>query len=332
VQLKILLCVAPAAAIMNNAALGAPAFGIAIHGGAGTITRATMSEEKEKAYRAALTAALEAGYDILKAGGSSLDAVAAAIVVMEDCPLFNAGRGATFNAGGQIELDAAIMDGKTQKAGAVSAIRTAKNPILVARAVMEKTGHVMLTGDGAEAFARAQGFAAMSQEYFFTANRWESLQKEQERIRNNLPESESTEERKHGTVGAVALDGAGNLAAGTSTGGYTNKMAGRVGDTPVIGAGTYAANDACAVSATGHGEFFMRMVVAHDIASRMRYSGLSLTDAAHGIVMNKLKAIDASGGVIAIDTMGNIAMPFNTEGMYRGQVGADGEFKVEIYR
>jgi beta-aspartyl-peptidase (threonine type) len=317
---------------MPSTAHPAPNFGLAIHGGAGTITRATMSEEKEKAYRAALAEALKAGYDILKAGGSSVDAVAAAIVVMEDSPLFNAGRGAAFNAGGQIELDAAIMDGKTQKAGAVSAIRTTKNPILVARAVMDRTGHVMLTAEGAEAFAKAQGFEVMSQEYFFTPNRWESLKKEQDRIRNNRPESESTEERKHGTVGAVALDKAGNLAAGTSTGGYTNKMAGRVGDSPVIGAGTYAANDACAVSATGHGEFFMRMVVAHDIASRMRYSGMSLNDAAHDIVMNKLKAIDASGGVIAIDAAGNVAMPFNTEGMYRGQVGPDGEFKVEIYR
>jgi beta-aspartyl-peptidase (threonine type) len=317
---------------MPSVAQPAPIFGLAIHGGAGTITRATMSEEKENAYRAALTEALNAGYKLLKAGGSSLDAVAAAIVVMEDSPLFNAGRGAAFNAGGQIELDAAIMDGRTQKAGAVSAIRTAKNPILVARAVMDRTGHVMLTAEGAEAFARAQGFEVMSHEYFFTPNRWESLKKEQERIRNNRPESESTEERKHGTVGAVALDQAGNLAAGTSTGGYTNKMAGRVGDSPVIGAGTYAANDACAVSATGHGESFMRLVVAHEIASRMRYSGLSLKDAAHDTVMNKLKAIDASGGVIAIDARGNVAMPFNTEGMYRGQVGADGEFKVEIYR
>jgi beta-aspartyl-peptidase (threonine type) len=317
---------------MPSTAQPAPNFGLAIHGGAGTITRATMSEEKEKAYRAALAEALKAGYHILTAGGSGVDAVAAAIVVMEDSPLFNAGRGAAFNAGGQIELDAAIMDGKTQKAGAVSAIRTAKNPIMVARAVMNRTGHVMLTAEGAEAFAKAQGFEVMSQEYFFTPNRWESLKKEQKRIRNDRPESESTEERKHGTVGAVALDKAGNLAAGTSTGGYTNKMAGRVGDSPVIGAGTYAANDACAVSATGRGEFFMRMVVAHDIASRMRYAGASLKDAAHDVVMNRLNAIGGSGGVIAIDAAGNVTMPFNTEGMYRGEVGPDGEFKVAIYR
>jgi beta-aspartyl-peptidase (threonine type) len=197
---------------------------------------------------------------------------------------------------------------------------------------MEQTGHVMLTAAGAEEFAGARGFEAMPPEYFFTPNRWESLQKEQERVRNNRPASESTEERKHGTVGAVALDQAGNLAAGTSTGGYTNKMAGRVGDSPVIGAGTYAANDACAVSATGHGESFMRLVVAHDIASRMRYAGASLQDAAQEVVMRKLAAIGGTGGLIAIDAAGNIAMPFNTEGMYRGQAGSDGRFKVEIYR
>ena len=296
------------------------------------MARATMSPEREAEFRAGLTESLQAGHAVLQAGGSSVDAVVAAIMVMEDSPLFNAGRGATFNAGGHHELDAAIMDGTTQAAGAVAAIRTAKNPILVARAVMEKTGHVMLAAEGAEAFARAQGFPIMPPDYFSTANRLESLHKEQERVRRNGPAGEASEERRHGTVGAVALDLHGNLAAGTSTGGYTNKMVGRVGDSPVIGAGTYAANDACAVSATGHGEFFMRLVVAHDIAARMRYARMSLADAAGEVVMKKLPAIGGTGGLIAIDRTGNIAMPFNTEGMYRGHAGSDGRFAVAIYR
>ena len=307
-------------------------FGIAIHGGAGTVTRANLSAEREVAYREKLAESLAAGHAILKSGGSSLDAVVAAIMVMEDSPLFNAGKGAVFNAGGSIELDAAIMDGATQRAGAVAAMRSAKNPIQVARAVMDQTEHVLLVADGADAFAQAQGFPQMPTEYFHTPKRWEALQNEQERLRKGLPESSSSEERKHGTVGAVALDKSGNLAAGTSTGGRTNQMVGRVGDTPIIGAGTYAANDACAVSATGHGEFFMRMVVAHDIAARMRYANDSLMDAASDIVMNKLMAFGPTGGVIAIDRKGNIAMPFNTEGMYRGCVREDGVFVVEIYQ
>lgn len=308
---------------------GVRRFGIVIHGGAGSIGADMLTPQKELAYRAALTQALKAGHDILQSGGSSLDAVSAAIVVMEDSPLFNAGKGAVFNAEGGIELDAAVMDGRTLKAGAVAAIRAAKNPILVARAVMEKTVHVMLAGEGADAFAVAQGFAVMAPDYFHTQQRWDELKAEQMRVRNN-PQGHDTEHRQHGTVGAVALDQAGNLTAGTSTGGRTNKMPGRVGDTPVIGAGTYAANDACAVSATGHGELFLRMVAAHDIAARMRYAHMTLVEAAAAVMASKLGATPGSGGLIAIDAQGNIAMPFNTERMFRGYADTDGKFVVGI--
>src|ERR1043166_5214685 len=241
--------------------------GIAIHGGAGTLERAAMSKAAESRYSAVLQRALAAGYDILRGGGASLDAVTAAVMVMEDSPLFNAGRGAVFNAEGAHELDAAIMDGKTLKAGAVAAIRTARNPVLVARAVMEHTGHVMLAGAGADRFARRQGFAAMPQKYFHTERRRRALANERERMGRRGPTVAADADR-HGTVGAVALDRAGNLAAATSTGGYTNKMAGRVGDSPIVGAGVYADNATCAISATGSGEHFMRAVLAHDIAAR----------------------------------------------------------------
>jgi L-asparaginase / beta-aspartyl-peptidase len=300
---------------MTNKTGNAPPFGIAIHGGAGATPRATTQPGREAAYRATLTQALNAGHHILQAGGSSLDAVCAAIVVLEDSPLFNAGKGAVFNAAGEIELDAAIMDGSNRKAGAIAAVRSPKNPILLARAVMEHTDHVLLAGEGAEMFARAQGFAEMPPEYFFTQERWDELQAERKRALTAAPNT-------HGTVGAVALDRSGNLAAGTSTGGRTNKMAGRVGDTPVIGAGTYADNATCAVSATGHGEFFVRMVVAHDIAARMRYAQSPLVAAADDIVLHGLEA--GSGGLIAIDRQGNVAMPFNTERMFRGYMGNDG--------
>ncbi len=307
-------------------------FGIAVHGGAGTVTRDSLSPEREREFRAGLTQALKAGDAILRAGGSSLNAVAAAVVVLEDLPLFNAGRGAVLNADGEIELDAAIMDGKTLKAGAVAAMRTGKNPVLVARAVMERTEHVMLAAAGADAFARAQGLPVMPPDYFFTQHRCDALDHERARIKLGLPADATSEEQIHGTVGAVALDQNGNLAAATSTGGRTNKMAGRVGDTPIIGAGTYAANDTCAVSATGHGEYFTRMVVAYDIAARMRYRGDTLEAAAGDILMNKLAKIGGGGGVICIDRHGNFFLPFNTEGMYRGSVGLDGNFKVAIFR
>jgi beta-aspartyl-peptidase (threonine type) len=247
---------------------------------------------------------------------------------MEDCPLFNAGRGAVFNAQGEVELDAAVMDGRTRKAGAVAAMRGARNPVLVARAVMENTSHVLLAGAGADAFAAAQNFARMPAEYFFTSQRWQALQDEQERVRRQTHESAA----HHGTVGAVALDRGGNLAAATSTGGRTNKMAGRVGDSPLIGAGTYAANDTCAVSATGNGELFARVVAAHDIAARMRHAGATLADATAAVMADPLLAHAGSGGLIAIDCAGNIAMPFNTERMYRGHAGTDGVVHVALYR
>lgn len=303
-----------------------PRFGIAIHGGAGNIAGDALTSQREGVYRAALTQALKAGHDILKQGGSSLDAVVAAVAAMEDIPLFNAGRGAVFNAQGEIELDAAVMDGRTRKAGAVAAMRGAKNPVLVARAVMEKTSHVLLAGAGAEAFAAAEKFDRMPADYFFTSQRWQALQ--EERARSQMPESTG----QHGTVGAVALDREGNLAAATSTGGRTNKMAGRIGDTPLIGAGTYAANDTCAVSATGHGELFTRAVAAHDLAARMRYAGVSLADAAAAVMADPLLAQAGSGGLIAIDGEGHVAMPFNTERMYRGHAGVDGVLHVALYR
>jgi L-asparaginase / beta-aspartyl-peptidase len=306
-------------------------FGIVIHGGAGTVSRELMTLAREDEFRAALTEALTAGHDVLRTGGSALDAVCAAVVVLEDSPLFNAGRGAVFNAAGEIELDASIMDGRTLGAGAVAAARTPKNPVLAARAVMECTDHVMLAGAGADAFAKAQGLAVMPPEYFFTQNRWDALQKEQARIREGRPLSDASQEQIHGTVGAVALDTHGNLAAATSTGGRSNKMVGRVGDTPVIGGGTYAANDACAVSATGHGEYFTRLAVAHEIVARMRLAGQSLAEATDEVVLKQVAAIGGSGGVIAIDARGNIAMPFNTEGMYRGWADAEGVRMTGIF-
>jgi isoaspartyl peptidase/L-asparaginase-like protein (Ntn-hydrolase superfamily) len=306
-------------------------FGIAIHGGAGNVAGDALTPAREAEYRAALTQALRAGYDVLKAGGSSIDAVIAAVVVMEDAPLFNAGRGAVFNSSGEIELDAAVMDGRTRKAGAVAAMRSAKNPVLVARAVMEHTAHVLLAGAGADAFAAAAGFGPVPPDYFFTSQRWNALQEEQRRSRESNSDPMPMH-HQHGTVGAVALDSAGNLAAATSTGGRTNKMPGRIGDTPLVGAGTYAANDTCAVSATGHGELFTRAVAAHDIAARMRYAGQSLAVAAASVMADPLLAEAGSGGLIAIDRQGRFALPFNTERMYRGHAGSDGDLQVALYR
>jgi beta-aspartyl-peptidase (threonine type) len=312
---------------------------LAIHGGAGTILKKTMTAEKEAAITAALTQSLKAGYEVLKQGGTSTDAVQAAIIVMEDSPLFNAGKGAVFASDGKNELDAALMDGKTHKAGAIAGVRHIKNPIMLARAVMERSEHVLLTREGAEEFALQQGFALVPTEYFYTPQRWENLMKEQEWERHdkrkdgnpNQPDS-TNQERKHGTVGAVALDNAGNLAAGTSTGGMTNKKWGRVGDSPLIGAGTYADNATCAVSATGHGEYFIRAVVAHDIAARMRYKAISVKQAAEEVVMKRLVEMGGTGGVIALDAKGNVAMPFNTEGMYRGYITENGTITIGIYR
>lgn len=312
----------------------------AIHGGAGTILKSEMSAEREKEYRAKLTEALVTGYDILKKGGGGLDAVEAAIRIMEDSPLFNAGKGAVFTSAGTNELDASIMDGKTLKAGAVASLKHIKNPISLARLVMEKSKHVMMVGEGAETFAKQQGIELVPESYFYTESRWKALQREKaaEEEKNKAPKDKKQQrqhadllEHKYGTVGAVALDQGGNLAAGTSTGGMTNKKFGRVGDSPIIGAGTYANNQTCAVSATGDGEYFIRSVVAHDISALMEYKGLSLKVAAD-LVIDKVNKLGGKGGIIAIDKEGNIAYSFSTAGMYRGHVGADGLPVVEIYQ
>jgi beta-aspartyl-peptidase (threonine type) len=316
-------------------------FGFAIHGGAGTILKSNMTPEMEAAYRDKLKEALLAGYNILKNDGKSLDAVEAAIRILEDSPLFNAGKGAVLTNEGTAEMDASIMDGKTLMAGAVAGVKHIKNPISLARMVMEQSPHVLMAGEGAEAFARQHGVELMPQEYFITERRQKELQKvkEEEKKQSNpskgtSPEKpgQAPEEKKHGTVGAVALDKFGNLAAGTSTGGKTNKKFGRIGDSPIIGAGTYANNQTCAVSATGDGEYFIRSVVAYDISALMEYKGMSLKDAANLVIMDKLKKLGGGGGVIAIDKDGHISMPFNTPGMYRGYVGADGKVVIEIYK
>ncbi len=310
-------------------------FGLVIHGGAGTIERSNMTPEKEREYRAGLERALTAGYDVLKNGGSSLDATEAAVRVLEDDPHFNAGRGSVFTSAGTNEMDAAIMDGKTLAAGAVAALKHVKNPISLARLVMEKSGHVMMDGEGAEGFARENGIKLVDQKYFFTQERWDALQKikaaEKDRTGGAGKAVFITDQDRHGTVGAVALDKNGNLAAATSTGGTTNKRPGRVGDTPVIGAGTYANNATCAVSATGDGEYFIRASVGHDISALMEYRGMSLKDAAQ-VALDNVAKLGGTGGLIAIDREGNMALPFNTSGMYRGYVDPNGKFVVEIYK
>ena len=305
-------------------------FAIAIHGGAGTMSRASLTNDREAAYRAALERAVRAGHDLLSRGGSSVDAVSAAVVVLEDDPLFNAGRGAVFNAAGEIEMDAAIMDGARLRAGAVAGVKRIRNPVLAARAVMEKTPCVMLGREGAEALALAEGLALVDASYFFTLNRWGALEREKSRRASGVAVTASDED-PHGTVGAVALDRAGNLAAATSTGGHTHKMPGRIGDSPVIGAGTYADNATCAVSTTGDGEYFICLAVAHEIASRMRYLSESLTDASHYVVMKTLPGVGGSGGLVAMDRQGNIAMPFNTGGMYRAAIDGRGRLSVAIH-
>lgn len=317
-----------------------PHFTIAVHGGAGTISRDAMTPEREREYHAALRAALEAGHAVLKAGGTSLDAVTEAVRLLEDEPLFNAGRGAVFTAEGKNELDAAIMDGATLDAGAVAAVTRVRNPVLLARAVMAHSPHVLLIGEGAEAFAGEQGIAFTDPEWFYTDERWQQLQraKRAERADEAAWERPSgrdmvgTAAAAMGTVGAVALDRHGNLAAATSTGGMTNKRWGRVGDVPVIGAGTYAENATAAISATGHGEYFIRSVVAHEIAARMRLAGRPLAQAADEVVMQLLVERGGSGGVIAVDRAGNLALPFNSSGMYRGWMKADGEVHTAIFK
>ena len=304
---------------------------IVIHGGAGTILKENMTPEREASYRAKLTEALETGYGILKKGGTSLDAVEASIRVLEDSPLFNAGRGAVFTNQGRNEMDASIMDGSTLNAGAVASVTNIKNPISAARKVMTETHHVMLVGDGAASFALSQGLEMADSAYFWTQKRWESLLKARQRETSETGQAKpAAGTQKFGTVGCIAMDSAGNIAAGTSTGGLTNKRWGRVGDSPIIGAGTYANNKTCGVSGTGVGEFFMRGLVAYDVSAHMEYRGMNLGDASLAVI-DKLTAAGGDGGFVALDHEGNVAMPFNTAGMYRGYIKADGKPHVFLY-
>ncbi len=314
---------------------------LAIHGGAGTISKSTITDEIADDYRNGLQNALVAGWEILQNGGSSLDAVEAAVVELENNPLFNAGKGAVFTHDEKNEMDACIMDGKTHNSGAVAFVKNVKNPIKLARLVMEKTEHNLLAGIGANQFAEEMNVEFESDEYFFTDFRYQQLLKARkegviqldhaETIQSSKSKVESPKTKPIGTVGAVACDSFGNLAAATSTGGMTNKKFGRIGDTPIIGAGNYADNKTCAVSCTGHGEFFMQTVAAYDVAARMKYKNSSVVEAANETV-NYLREIGGEGGLIAVDALGNVTLPFNSEGMYRGYVIEDGEFTVEIYK
>jgi len=301
-------------------------FAIAVHGGAGTLSRRETSAEQERAYAEGLNAALDAGYAVLERGGASLDAAIAAVCVLEDNPLFNAGRGAVLTRDGAAELDASVMDGATLRAGAVTGLKHVKNPVTLARRVMDHSPHVMLVGAGAEEFARLQGIELVSNEYFRTPVRQQQLH----RLLGGSSDKEN-DLVAFGTVGAVALDSSGNVAAATSTGGMTGKRWGRVGDSPIIGAGTYASNASCAVSATGHGEYFIRSVVAHDICAQVEYLKLPLAQAV-GNVLGKMKALGGNGGVIAIDPRGAIVLDFNSDGMFRGQRASTGKNEVAIYR
>lgn len=305
-------------------------YSLAIHGGAGTIRRETMTPEAEAGYHAGLRTALLAGHRVLAGGGSAVDAVCAAVMALEDDGQFNAGHGAVYTSGGTHEMDAAVMRGSDRQAGAVAGVLGPRNPVLAARAVMERSEHVLLIGRGAEDFCREHGVEFTYPGYFHTERRWEALQAELRRRAAAAVDNRSDADR-HGTVGAVARDAAGNLAAATSTGGMTGKLPGRVGDCPVIGAGTWADNGACAISATGHGEWFIRHAVAHEISARMRFLGESLEAAAEKVVAD-LGAIGGGGGLIAVDGEGRVALPFNSSGMYRGRIGDDGVAWTAIYR
>ena len=310
-----------------------PRIAFIIHGGAGVISKTELTPEREKEFRSKLEEAVLAGYAVLQAGKPSMDAVEAAIRILEDSPLFNAGKGAVFTNEGKNELDASVMDGKTLGAGAVAGVRRVKNPITLARAVMEKSPHVMMVGDGAEKFAAEQKIDLVDPKYFWTQHRWDALQKALKEAEEKKVSSASDAKpaNRFGTVGAVALDKNGNLAAGTSTGGMTNKKYGRVGDAPIIGAGTYANNATCGVSATGWGEYFIRLGVARDISSLIEYRALPVQNAADLVIKQKLQNAGGDGGVIAIDKFGNYGISFNSEGMYRAFINADGKPIVEIY-
>lgn len=308
-----------------------------IHGGAGTILKSSMTAEKESAYQTKLTEALKAGYAEIQKGNTSIDAVAASIMIMEDSPLFNAGKGAVFTADGKNELDASIMYGKEKSAGAIAGVHTIKNPIKTAIAVMQKSEHVMLSGVGAEQFAKEQNLEIVEPSYFWTKERWDGLQKLKQKAlnttkkvsQNTLPESYEIDQ-KFGTVGAVALDKSGNITAGTSTGGMTNKKYGRIGDAPIIGAGTYA-NSQVGISATGWGEYFIRATAARTIAAKMEYQNKDIKTATQETI-DEIGKMGGDGGLIALDKDGNIAMPFNTAGMYRGAITDQGEIFIEIYK
>lgn len=308
-------------------------FAIALHGGAGTITRHLMTPEREQQYVSALKSALAAGYDLLAAGKTAIEAVEATVVSLEDCDLFNAGKGSVFNRTGQHEMDAAIMCGRTLNAGAVSGVKNVKNPIKLTRCILENSDHVFLCQHGAEDFARNHNLEFEPDSYFFTQQRYEQWQEVRDSDIFMLDHTEDPKsEKKFGTVGAVALDSFGNLAAATSTGGMTNKNFNRIGDSPIIGAGTYANNNTCAISCTGHGEYFIRAVVAHDIACLMEYKNMSLQEASELVVNKKLVEFGGEGGLIAIDRQGNIALPFNSEGMYRASQSKDQPAFIGIYK
>lgn len=314
-------------------------FGIVIHGGAGTILKENMTDSLEQAYKTKLEEAIRAGHAVLAQGGTSIEAIEQAINIMEDSPLFNAGKGAVFTNAETNELDAAVMDGETLNAGAVAGVTTVKNPIDLAIAVMKNSEHVMMIGKGAETFAKEQGLELVDPKYFYTENRFRSLQRIKESEKTQLDHDDQKtafldpfiKDSKYGTVGAVALDKHGNLAAGTSTGGMTNKRWGRVGDVPVIGAGTYANNKTAAISGTGWGEFFIRGVVAYDISALMEYKGLSLQEAAEEVIQKKNVELGGDGGIIAIDHDGNMVMEFNTAGMYRAKMNRKGDLEIGIY-
>ncbi len=328
------LAVALPATLAHAAERSMNKIALAVHGGAGTIERSGMTPEREKEYRAGIEDALRAGETILRDGGSALDAAQAAVRVLEDDPHFNAGKGAVFTSAGTNELDAAIMDGRTLGAGAVAGLQHVRNPILLARAVMEKSKHVFMIGAGAEEFAKDHGIELVDTKYFFTQDRWDALKKMQAAQKSGGSGGKKfiiSDAERHGTVGAVALDNNGNLAAATSTGGNTNKLPGRVGDSPVIGAGTYADNSSCAVSCTGDGEYFIRAAVGHEISALMLERGMSLREASE-TALAKAQKLGGSGGLIAADKNGHTALPFNTSGMYRGYLGPDDKFVIDIYR
>ena len=324
---------------VNSAAQKEIPFAIVIHGGAGTIKKEFITDEKEKEISNKLQEALDAGYAVLNNGGASLDAVQAAINVMENSPLFNAGKGAVFNSDGKNEMDASIMDGKTLNAGAVAGVQNIKNPVNVARLVMDSIKHVMLSGKGAESFAKKHDIQFEEDSYFYTERRWNSLMKLKEKNGEKIPVKNAqnlstnyVDDHKYGTVGAVAIDKNGNIAAATSTGGMTNKKFNRIGDSPIIGAGTYANNKTCGISSTGTGEYFIRTLAAHETSNLVQYKNFSLKDALHEVIFNEIEPLGGDGGMIGLDKNGNVAWDFNTAGMYRGYKKSTGENVVKLYK